>query len=92
MLLTGDMNTVVEERLVDHAKLPQCQVLVAGHHGSRYASGDTLLNAVRPQNAIISVGENRYGHPAAETLERFAGRGIGVYRTDRQGLVAVQVR
>lgn len=92
MLLTGDMNTVVEERLVDHAKLPQCQVLVAGHHGSRYASGDTLLNAIQPQSAIISVGVNRYGHPAEDTLERLARRGVDVYRTDRLGHVSVQVR
>lgn len=92
MLLTGDMNTVVEERLVEHAALPVCQVLVAGHHGSRYASGDTLLNATQPQNAIISVGENRYGHPAEDTLERFALRGINAYRTDQIGHVAIQVR
>lgn len=92
MLLTGDMNTVVEERLAEHADLPKCQVLVAGHHGSRYASGDTLLNAIQPESAIISVGENRYGHPAAETLERLAKRGIHVYRTDQLGHVAVQIR
>lgn len=92
MLLTGDMNTVVEERLVDHAQLPRCQVLVAGHHGSRYASGDALLNAIQPQNAIISVGENRYGHPAPDTLERLTKRGIEIYRTDQMGHVAVQIR
>lgn len=90
MLITGDMNTAVEEALVAHAHLPKCQVLVAGHHGSRYASGETLLDAIRPETAVISVGENTYGHPAPDTLERLAERSVAVYRTDTQGTVTLQ--
>lgn len=89
MLITGDMNAAVEERLVDHADLGQCQVLVAGHHGSRYATGEPLLDAIRPETAIISVGENTYGHPAQATLDRLAQYGAEVYRTDSQGTVTV---
>lgn len=91
MLITGDMNTVVEEALVSHARLPRCQVLVAGHHGSRYASGETLLDAIRPETAIISVGENTYGHPARETLERLEARGVEIYRTDTLGAVTIRM-
>ncbi len=89
MLITGDMNTVVEERLVDHAALGRCQVLVAGHHGSRYATGEPLLDAIHPETAIISVGENTYGHPAQATLDRLAQYGAEVCRTDCQGTVTV---
>lgn len=91
LLVTGDMNTNVEERLVKYGRLPRCQVLVAGHHGSRYASGDALLNAIRPQTVLISVGENTYGHPAGETLDRLARYGAQVYRTDLQGALTVSV-
>ncbi len=91
LLITGDMNTVVERRLVDHARLPRCQVLVTGHHGSRYASSDELLDAAQPQAAVISVGENAYGHPAPETLARLEGRGVALYRTDYLGAVTIQV-
>lgn len=90
MLITGDMNTAVEETLVAHARLPRCQVLVAGHHGSRYASGETLLDAIRPEMAVISVGENTYGHPAQDTLERLSKRNITLYRTDLLGTVTIQ--
>ncbi len=91
-LITGDMNAVVEKALVDHAELGRCQVLVAGHHGSNYASCDTLLNAIHPETALISVGRNPYGHPGPETLERLAARGVAVRRTDQEGTLTVRFR
>lgn len=90
ILLTGDMNTVVEEQLVKYGDLPDCEVLVAGHHGSRYASGTVLLDAITPEVAILSVGRNNYGHPAEETLERLARRGVTVYRTDEMGNITLR--
>lgn len=91
-LITGDMNAAVERALVDHAHLGRCQVLVAGHHGSNYASGDALLNAIVPETALISVGQNPYGHPGTETLERLEDRGVRVRRTDREGALTVHFR
>lgn len=91
MLLTGDMTTTVEKRLVISHDLPRCQVLVAGHHGSRYATGETLLEAVRPQRVIISVGSNSYGHPHPDTLARLEKIGAQVYRTDQLGHIAFTV-
>lgn len=91
-LVTGDMNTAVERALVDHAELGQCQVLVAGHHGSNYASGDDLLNAIQPETVLISVGENSYGHPGGQTLARLAQRGADVRRTDQEGVLTVRFR
>ncbi len=92
MLVTGDMDQTVEERLVETGHLPRCQVLVAGHHGSRSATGETLLDAIGPESVICSVGaDNPYGHPHDETLERLARRGVRVYRTDRQGTVTLRV-
>ncbi len=91
VLITGDMGATVEKRLVKYGHLPDVEVLVAGHHGSRYATGDELLRAARPEYAVISVGYNTYGHPAAETLERLAAAGCAVYRTDRAGSVTFTV-
>lgn len=91
LLLTGDMNTVVEERLVKYGHLPDCEVLVAGHHGSRYATGDVLLDAIDPEVAVISVGVNSYGHPAQDTLDRLRDRDVTVYRTDQMGNITLQV-
>lgn len=91
LLLTGDMTTEVEETLVDHAGLAPCDVLVVGHHGSRNATGTTLLDAARPETAVISVGRNNYGHPSEETLTRLTRRGVALYRTDLQGSITFQV-
>lgn len=89
VLVTGDMGRTVEERLVKYHDLPRCEVLVAGHHGSAGSSGETLLNAIRPQTVLISVGENTYGHPHASTLDRFAKMGADIYRTDLSGSLTV---
>lgn len=88
-LITGDMNTVVESRLIKYGRLPDIELLVAGHHGSKYACSEELLLAAAPEYAVISVGYNTYGHPAPETLERLAAAGCAIYRTDWQGTVTI---
>ena len=92
LLITGDMTTDIEKRLVKYGDLPKVEVLVAGHHGSKYASGAELLQTVRPEVALISVGYNNYGHPAEEALDRLAAVGAEIYRTDLQGELRVQFR
>ncbi len=91
VLVTGDMSGEVEELLLSHACLQDIELLVAGHHGSGTSTTQTFLEAVRPEIAVISAGENnRYGHPAPETLERLAHVGAEIYRTDLQGTVTIQ--
>ena len=41
---------------------------------------------------IISVGENSFGHPAGEAMERMAGAGMTLYRTDLQGNILIRVK
>ncbi len=89
VLVTGDMNAAVEERLVKYGGLPRTELLVAGHHGSKYASSEELLQAIGPELAVISVGYNTYGHPAEETLGRLARYGCRIYRTDWSGTVTI---
>lgn len=89
-LVTGDMATALEERLLSLHELPDIEVLVAGHHGSRYSTGERLLAETKPEIVLISVGENRYGHPAGEMLQRAARAGAEVYRTDQCGSITVR--
>jgi competence protein ComEC len=90
ILVTGDMNAETERRLIDTYELPDIEVLVAGHHGSRYSTSAELLDTVTPEAAIISCGRhNSYGHPAKDTLGRLRDRGIDVYRTDEQGTITI---
>ena len=90
-LVTGDMNSTGERRLMRHAALPQTELLVVGHHGSRYSSSPELLSQLQPETAIISVGGNSYGHPTEETLARLAAYGADVYRTDHSGSITLCV-
>jgi competence protein ComEC len=92
LLVTGDANLFVESLLVKYDPLPDIEVLAAGHHGSKYATGDTLLDAVTPETCLISVGYNTYGHPTPETLERLSERGITVYRTDQRGDLTIRYK
>jgi competence protein ComEC len=45
---------------------------------------------VGPALAIASLGaENRFGHPAADVVERYRAAGVEFARTDRCGAVTV---
>ena len=87
ILITGDMSQKTEALLLDTYRIPEADVLVAGHHGAKSSTSDALLEALGPEIACISVGSNSYGHPAEETLQRLARAGCAIYRTDLQGSI-----
>ena len=91
ILFCGDADLAAEERFAQD--IGHCQILKAGHHGSRTSTGDTLLSRVRPELTVISCDrENRYGHPHQETLERIQNAGSQVLVTDDVGAVQILVR
>ena len=75
----------------DAYDLPDIEVLLVGHHGSKYSTGTTLLESVTPEAGVISVGDNSYGHPTEEALLRLTDAGVTVYRTDMQGNILITV-
>lgn len=91
VLLMGDATADVESALVAGRARLGADVLKVGHHGSRFSTSAAFVDAVRPDAAVVSVGKNRYGHPAAAALMRLASRGVRVMRTDREGDVRVVV-
>ena len=92
VLITGDMEEEGERRLTETVPLPDVEVLVAGHHGSNTSNTPELLEAVRPELALISVGRNnKYGHPDWDTLVRLNNIGAEIYRTDLYGTVEVKL-
>lgn len=92
MLVTGDASKSVENRLMQEHELSDIELLIVGHHGSRYSSGGEFLQTVSADTAIISVGYNTYGHPTYEVLERLAACGYNIYRTDLNGTVTIEVK
>ena len=91
ILITGDRSRSGERELLRQYALPDVDVLIAGHHGSRNSTSEELLYAVRPEIVVISAGRNNhYGHPAQALLERLTAFGCTVYRTDLQGSVLIR--
>lgn len=87
ILVTGDISSTTEYLLTIHTDLPKLTALMVGHHGSKYSTGEKLLQATKPDYAFISVGENSYGHPTQEVLERLMEIGCQVFRTDQYGTI-----
>ncbi|MBO4913701.1 MAG: DNA internalization-related competence protein ComEC/Rec2 [Oscillospiraceae bacterium] len=91
-LFTGDMDANTEYLLIAKNELPDVEMLMAGHHGSRWSTGGDLLAEVTPEIAVISCGVgNSYGHPHQETLYALRDAGIEIFRTDLQGSIHIKV-
>lgn len=88
-LFMGDCPKEVELNIIrDHPDL-DCDILKAGHHGSKTSSCAEFLDKVTPSEAIISCGaKNKYGHPNKEVIERLSERGIKIRRTDKEGTIS----
>lgn len=80
-LLTGDLPR--EELFLPEA--PPSEILKLAHHGSKHSSSDTFLSRVSPEEVVVSVGKNNYGHPSPDVLSRVATVGAVVRRTDVSG-------
>ena len=67
-----------------------CTILKLAHHGSRNGTDARWLAAVRPEQAVVSVGTgNDYGHPHPETLSMLERKGIPLLRTDLVGTITI---
>jgi competence protein ComEC len=86
-LLVGDIEQPQEAALLERSldALP-ADVLLVPHHGSKTSSSAPFLDAVRPRLALVQAGyRNRFGHPAAPVMARYAERGIAVFVSPRCG-------
>ncbi|MGN0250480.1 MAG: DNA internalization-related competence protein ComEC/Rec2 [Oliverpabstia sp.] len=87
-LFTGDLPLEQEEGLLD--RIRPCTFLKAAHHGSNGSTSEQFLEKVSPKAVWISCGiNNRYGHPGEETMERLRNHDTEIFRTDRQGALAL---
>ena len=89
LLFPGDIGSSTEGIILAEGTPIAADVLKVAHHGSKYSSSASFLEAVKPKYAVISVGPNSYGHPAPETLDRLTAAGAHIFRTDQQGTVVL---
>ena len=89
-LFTGDAEREEEQEILNAGYDLSATVLKVGHHGNQNSATYPFLREIMPQYAVISVGDNSYGHPTEDTLSRLRDADVKVYRTDMQGdIIAV---
>lgn len=86
-LFTGDVGSSTETDILARGTPIASEVLKVAHHGSAFSSSATFLSAVSPEYAVISVGDNSYGHPSQDTLDRLTAAGATTLRTDQEGTI-----
>ena len=84
-LFTGDAEREEEQEILNAGYDLSATVLKVGHHGSKNSTTYPFLREIMPKYAVISVGDNNYGHPTEDTLSRLRDADVKVYRTDMQG-------
>ncbi|MFH1956723.1 MAG: MBL fold metallo-hydrolase, partial [Patescibacteria group bacterium] len=99
-IFAGDSPKAIEQYLVSVYGDPpaggppagglNCEVLKVGHHGSDTSTSESFLGYVDPEYAVISVGENKYGHPHQEVLDLLGRFGINILRTDESGTIKIK--
>lgn len=96
VLLPGDVEQAGLQRLMEHplsaAALQEgVDLLIVPHHGAPSSFSPAFIESLDPDLALISVGENRYGHPAPALLRFLEGRPIPYRMTRLAGASRVQL-
>lgn len=64
-----DLESFTAERVGD------VELYRANHHGSRHSSNPCFLKVLNPEVAVLSTGENNYGHPTEKTYDALMDMG-----------------
>ncbi len=96
MLFTGDIEEIAEKEVVEKCQntdVLNCDVLKVAHHGSKSSSIGEILEEIKPQIAVIGVGgDNKYGHPNSDVIDRIENLRAKVFRTDLNGEIRIKVK
>ncbi len=93
-LFTGDLETDGQAEML--ALLEQKEINIESkyikiaHHGSSNGTNQELLNSVKPEVAVVSVGEdNQFGHPHSRIIDLLLENNAEIRRTDRDGDIII---
>jgi len=95
VLLTGDLDSLGERRLLEMNPTLSAELLQVAHHGSAGSNTLRFLSQVSPVYAFVSVGAgNSYGHPVQSVVRKLdlvLGDSAKLFRTDLQGSVTFEL-
>ncbi len=67
------------------------EVYKVSHHGSEDSHNPDLISYLNPQHCLVSVGENKFGHPSQKALDSLSKQNYQVHRTDEAGTIEVLI-
>ena len=96
MLFTGDIEAIAEKAILKkyskNLNILKSDILKVAHHGSKTSSTAEFIKMVKPQIALIGVGEkNKFGHPNDGVIQRLKNMNTKIYRTDKMGEIEIQI-
>lgn len=87
-VLTGDMESNSELAVVSSGMTRDCDVLKAGHHGSKSSSIPQFVEHFQPEIIVVSAGKNNsYNHPSPQVMEYFSQQNMQVFQTATSGSI-----
>ncbi len=90
ILVTGDIEEEGMTKLAPFLSNLNSEVVIMPHHGKYLQNLKWFLENVKPHLAIISCGENSFGHPNPETISLLKELGIKVLITQKEGAICFQ--
>lgn len=90
ILFTGDAGITALNR-IEQASIQNIDVIKVGHHGSKNSFNKKLLNKMTPKVAIISTGQNSYGHPDKNITTLLKTNKIKTFRTDYNNAIKISI-
>jgi competence protein ComEC len=88
VLIASEPEEPAQEVLLESGVDLHADVLKVPHHGAA-TSIPEFFDAVGAAVAVVSVGENDYGHPVPATLDAILASGAEVWRTDLAGTITI---
>jgi len=91
-LLTGDIESDIEKELISEISkykrvYGDIDVLMVPHHGSKTSSTRNFVETCKPRVAVFSYGENSYGIPSYDVLNRYRDCGSIILKTKEDGQI-----
>lgn len=92
VLLTGDIDAKSELVMLMQSQDWQADIIVVPHHGSSTSSTQTLLDALQPSLALVSIGYfNPWNLPSTVVKKRYQTNNIEWLSTQSSGQLTVSI-
>ncbi len=89
-LFTGDISKKVENYISGKIN-KKVDFLKVSHHGSNASTSKYFITTIKPIKAIISYGNNNYGHPHQEVLDILKENNVIIHETKKSGHLKIML-